>query len=262
MKIENKEFTRALNLIKNTNESFFLTGKAGTGKSYFVKYVVENIVEKQFVVVAFTGIAAINVGGVTINSFFRFPLKPLLPNDNNIRKFDNNSEKMKIINNMDTLIIDEVSMLRSDMLSAIDYSLRKNLNKPNEPFGGKQIVLVGDVFQLEPVSIASTGEAQIIDEIYGGSYFFNAASYNSLNIQTVELQHVYRQDDIQFIELLDKIRTNSIELKDLERINSRKRNHKDLNKKEFIITLTTTNSSANETNKLKYKYYKIRRVSI
>jgi hypothetical protein len=244
----NKEFKIALDLVKNTNQSFFLTGKAGTGKSYFIRYLIDNIKDKQFVVLAYTGIAAINVGGMTINSFFNFPLKPLLPDDQEIKIFRKGSEKLEIINKMDTLIIDEVSMLRSDMFSAIDTSLRRNLNKPDEPFGGKQVIIVGDIFQLEPVAVLRTGEAQIVNEVYGGTYFFHAKNYNQLNIIAIELLNVYRQSDVEFIRLLDLIRKDNIRQIDIDKINERVFPENILNQKEFVINLTTTNDLANVTN--------------
>jgi DNA replication protein DnaC len=148
----NIEFQTALELIQDTNQSFFLTGKAGTGKSTFLNHIVETVA-KNFIVVAPTGIAAVNVSGVTIHSFFQFPLRPLLPEDDDIKKFWKDSEKRKIISAMDTLIIDEISMVRADLIDGIDYSLRINGGNPNIPFGGKQVVFVGDIFQLEPVII-------------------------------------------------------------------------------------------------------------
>ena len=148
--VNNPVFQTALDLVQETNQTFFLTGRAGTGKSTFMKHIVETV-EKNFLVVAPTGIAAVNVGGVTIHSFFQFPLRPLLPNDEGIKIFWKNSEKRKIISAMDTLIIDEISMVRADLIDGIDFSLRKNGGNPNMPFGGKQVIFVGDIFQLESV---------------------------------------------------------------------------------------------------------------
>lgn len=131
------------------NQSFLLMGKAGTGKTTLIKHIVKTIT-KKIVVLAPSGIAAINIGGTTIHSFFRFPTRPLLPNDKEIGLFQKGTDKSNIIEQMDTLIIDEISMVRSDIVDAIDNSLRKN-TKNNMPFGGKQIIMVGDIFQLEPV---------------------------------------------------------------------------------------------------------------
>lgn len=243
----NIEFQTALELIQETNQSFFLTGKAGTGKSTFLKHIVETV-SKDFVVVAPTGIAAVNVGGVTIHSFFQFPLRPLLPEDEDIKVFWKDSEKRKIISAMDTLIIDEISMVRADLIDGIDYSLRKNGGNPNLPFGGKQVVFVGDIFQLEPVTIKNTGEQKIISEIYGSSYFYNAKVFERVSLFTVELQKVYRQTDSAFISLLDKVRVKEISPTDLNKINTRVFSQSELNKNDFAITLTTKNDLADTVN--------------
>jgi tetratricopeptide (TPR) repeat protein len=243
----NIEFQTALVLIKETNESFFLTGKAGTGKSTFLKHIVETVA-KNFIVVAPTGIAAVNVNGVTIHSFFQFPLRPLLPKDDDIKVFWKDSEKRKIISAVDTLIIDEISMVRADLIDGIDYSLRRNGGNPNMPFGGKQVVFVGDIFQLEPVTINNSGEQRIIKEIYGSSYFYNAKVFEKVNLFTVELQKVYRQKDSTFISLLDKVRIKEINQSDIDRINTRVCKQSELDKNDFAITLTTKNNLADTVN--------------
>jgi tetratricopeptide (TPR) repeat protein len=248
--LDNIEFQTALDLIQETNQSFFLTGKAGTGKSTFLKHIVETT-SKNYVVVAPTGIAAVNVGGVTIHSFFQFPLRPLLPEDEDIKVFWKNSEKRKIISAMDTLIIDEVSMIRADLIDGIDYSLRRNGGNPNLPFGGKQVVFVGDIFQLEPVTIRKSGEQKIINEIYGSAYFYNAKVFEKINLFTVELQKVYRQTDLVFISLLDKVRVKETLQTDIDRLNSRVFSESELKKKEFAITLTTKNDLADRVNSIK-----------
>lgn len=243
----NIEFQTALELIQETNQSFFLTGKAGTGKSTFLKHIVETV-SKDFVVIAPTGIAAVNVGGVTIHSFFQFPLRPLLPEDEDIKIFWKDSERRKIISAMDTLIIDEISMVRADLIDGIDYSLRKNGGNPNLPFGGKQVVFVGDIFQLEPVTIKNSGEQKKISEIYGSSYFYNAKVFERVSLFTVELQKVYRQTDSAFISLLDKVRVKEISQTDLNKINTRVFSQSELNKNDFAITLTTKNDLADIVN--------------
>jgi tetratricopeptide (TPR) repeat protein len=247
---DNSEFQTALELIQETNLSFFLTGKAGTGKSTFLKHIV-NTVSKNFVVVAPTGIAAVNVSGVTLHSFFQFPLRPLLPQDEDIKIFWKNSEKRKIISAMDTLIIDEISMVRADLIDGIDYSLRRNGGNPNLPFGGKQIVFVGDIFQLEPVTIKNSGEQDIIREIYSSAYFYNAKVFEKVNLFTIELQKVYRQRDSSFITLLDKVRTKEIISADIDKINTRLFSQAELNNKDFAITLTTKNDLADTVNSKK-----------
>jgi ATP-dependent DNA helicase PIF1 len=143
--------TQLFNKIETGNDSIFITGKAGTGKSTFIQYFAHKT-RKKVLMCAFTGIAAINVGGQTIHSFFRFPPKPLLPEDHEIVIFEKYSQKYKMIQEIDTIIIDEISMLRADILEAIDYSLRRNGGNPNKLFGGKQIIFVGDIFQLPPVT--------------------------------------------------------------------------------------------------------------
>lgn len=243
----NIEFQTALQLIRDTNQSFFLTGKAGTGKSTFLKYIVENV-SKNFVVVAPTGIAAINVKGLTIHSFFQFPIRPLLPEDEGIKTFYKDSEKKKLILAMDTLIIDEISMVRVDLIDAIDCSLRKNSENPNIPFGGKQVVFVGDIFQLEPVTIKNSGDQKIINNIYGSAYFYKAKVFQKLILLTVNLQKTYRQTDPMFISLLDKVRIKDISQTDLDKINTRVLSISELNEKDFAITLTTTNELANIVN--------------
>ena len=248
--LDNIEIQNAFALIQETHQSFFLTGKAGTGKSTFLKNIVEST-SKNFVVVAPTGIAAINVGGVTIHSFFQFPLRPLLPEDEDIKVFWKDSEKRKIISSMDTLIIDEISMVRADLIDGIDYSLRRNGGNPNLPFGGKQVVFIGDIFQLEPVTIKNSGEQKIINEIYGSAYFYNAKVFDKINLFTIELQKVYRQSDPIFINLLDKVRVKEMLPKDLDKINTRVFSEHELKQQDFIITLTTKNDLADRVNSIK-----------
>jgi len=247
---DNIEFQTELEIIQETNQSFFLTGKAGTGKSTFLKHIAETTL-KNFVVIAPTGIASVNINGVTIHSFFQFPLRPLLPEDEDIKVFWKNSKKRKIISAMDTLIIDEVSMVRADLIDGIDFSLRRNGGNPNSPFGGKQVVFIGDIFQLEPVTIKKSGERKIINEIYGSAYFYNAKVFDKIKLFTVELQKVYRQKDQHFISLLDKVRINEISQTDIDEINSRVLSQSELDKKDFVITLTSKNDLADAVNSIK-----------
>jgi formylglycine-generating enzyme required for sulfatase activity len=244
---DNPEFKNAYDLVRYTNESFFLTGKAGTGKSTFLKYILKHV-QKSFVVVAPTGIAAVNVGGTTINSFFQLPLRPLIPEDDGIKIFSSSSEKRKVFEAMDTLVIDEVSMVRADILDAIDYSLKRNGGRSDLPFGGKQVVLVGDVFQLEPVTTKKSSEDDIYRQFYSSPYFFSAKVFKAADLLTIELQKVYRQSDPVFIDLLDKIRENTLTAQDVERINSRLSSAKRIEEQDKIITLTTTNLLAESLN--------------
>lgn len=249
MKIDlnNKEFKKAFDLVNKTNQSFFLTGKAGTGKSTFLKYIANNV-KKNIVVVAPTGIAAINVGAVTIHSFFQFPLRPLLPEDDGIKSFDRKSEKRKLISSLETLIIDEVSMVRADLIDGIDCSLRKNGGDPNLPFGGKQIVLVGDVYQLEPVASKESGEQKILKQLYKSNHFFNAEVLKEMKLYTIVLKEPYRQSDNEFINLLDSIRINQISQNDLDKINRHLISESKVDDYDFALTLTTTNDLAEEVN--------------
>jgi tetratricopeptide (TPR) repeat protein len=245
--LNNIEFQKAYDLIKNSNKSFFLTGKAGTGKTTFIKYIVENI-NKNFVRLSPTGIAAVNLGGITIHSFFEFPIRPLLLEDEGIKIFSSNHEKRKIITALETLIIDEVSMVRADLIDAIDYSLRENGGTQNKPFGGKQIIFVGDIFQLEPVKLKTTGESNKIKLNYKNLFFFSAKVLNIDDLFTIELKKVYRQNDLDFINILDKVRLNKATPKDLSIINEKVLFHTGLEIKDFAITLTVINDDANLVN--------------
>lgn len=194
--------------IEQTPQSFLMIGKAGTGKSTFIHYFCQHT-RKKFVVLSFTGIAATNVGGTTIHSFFRLPTRPLLHNDEAIEKFAPGSPRANMIRSTDVFIIDEVSMLRSDIFQAIERSLRINSDTPELPFGGKQIVLVGDLFQLPPV-VRNDNEfdRHIFGSEYSSGYFFDAPAFQQLHPQRVELKTIYRQKgDLAFAELLNRIRT-------------------------------------------------------
>ncbi|MFW5890235.1 MAG: AAA family ATPase, partial [Marinilabiliaceae bacterium] len=210
----NEEFQNALQLVQYTNSSVFLTGRAGTGKSTFLRYICENT-HKKHIVVAPTGIAAINAGGVTMHSFFKIPFRPILPNDPDLSTKDGriydflkyNKEKIKLIRETELLIIDEVSMVRVDILDFIDQVLRVYTKNKNLPFGGKQILMVGDVFQLEPV--VKSDDWKILGRFYKSPFFFSAKVFSRIPLVQVELQKVYRQNDPTFVGLLDKIRVNA-----------------------------------------------------
>lgn len=222
----NKPFQDALNLVKYTNQSVFLTGKAGTGKSTFLRYVCTQTRKKQ-VVLAPTGIAAINAGGATMHSFFKLPFHPLLPDDPNLSLqksriyhfFKYTKEQRKLLEELELIIIDEISMVRADIIDAIDRILRVYSRNLKQPFGGKQLLLVGDVFQLEPV--VKTDEWDILKRFYPDPYFFSAKVFKEINLVSIELQKVYRQSDPKFIGVLDHIRTNMVTAIDLQLLNSR-----------------------------------------
>ena len=222
---DNAEFQNALKLIQYTRQSVFLTGKAGTGKSTFLKHVCQ-ITKKKFVVLAPTGIAAINAGGSTLHSFFKLPFYPLLPDDPNfslkggkLHSFlKYSSDHRKLIKNIELVIIDEISMVRADIIDFIDKVLRVYSQNMREPFGGKQLLLVGDAFQLEPV--VKSDEREIINRFYPNPYFFSARVFREMELVAIELTKVYRQTDKVFVNVLDHIRTNTAGAADLQLLNS------------------------------------------
>ena len=222
--LDNPELQQALQVVKFTRKSLFLTGKAGTGKSTFLRYIA-NTTKKKHIVLAPTGIAAINAGGNTLHSFFKIPFFPLLPSDQrytprNIRKtLKYNSEKIKLIREVELIIIDEISMVRSDIIDFIDKVLRVYSNNMREAFGGKQLLFVGDLYQLEPV--LKEEERQLLHPFYPSSYFFDAIVFRSFKLVSIELRKVYRQSDQQFISILDRIRINQATSRDLQLINQR-----------------------------------------
>ena len=221
--LDNKEWQDALQIVNYTRRSLFLTGKAGTGKSTFLRYVAEHT-KKKYVVLAPTGIAAINAGGSTLHSFFRLPFHPLLPNDS---RYDRRhiretlkypSAHCKLLRELDLIIIDEISMVRADIIDFIDKVLRVYTRNP-EPFGGKQLLLVGDIYQLEPV--VKEDERQLLNPFYPSAYFFHAKVWERMQLVSIELRKVYRQHDDHFIALLDRIRNNTATSQDLSNLNQR-----------------------------------------
>ena len=193
----NKEFQDALNLVRYTRQSIFLTGKAGTGKSTFLRYICQHT-KKKFVVLAPTGIAAINAGGSTLHSFFRLPFRPMLPDDpdlslqrGRIHEFFHYSRAhRKLLEKLELIVIDEISMVRADMIDTVDRILRVYSHNLREPFGGKQLLLVGDVFQLEPV--VKSDQRDILNRFYPNPYFFSARVFREMELVSVELKKVYR----------------------------------------------------------------------
>lgn len=222
--LNNPELQQALQIIQFTRNSLFLTGRAGTGKSTFLRYIAANT-HKKHVVLAPTGIAAINAGGSTIHSFFKLPFYPLLPNDTrySVRHLRStmkySSEKIKLLKELELIIIDEISMVRADIIDFIDKLLRVYCRNMREPFGGKQMLFVGDIYQLEPV--IKEDDRRLLHPFYPSGYFFDARIFRSFQLVSVELQKVYRQTDPEFISLLDDIRTNTATESDLVRLNKR-----------------------------------------
>lgn len=250
--LDNAEFLSALNLLQNTNRSVFLTGKAGTGKSTFLKYVCAHT-KKRHVVLAPTGIAAVNVGGMTLHSFFKIPFKPLLPGDPDysnarIKKTMRYSrEKIKLLKELELIIIDEISMVRCDIIDFIDRVLRFFSGNNREPFGGKQLLFVGDVFQLEPV--IKSDMAEILKREYRQLFFFNAHTFDELGLIPIELKKVYRQTNAPFIAMLDRIRVGHPTREDMAALDSRVNPHIDeRDNSSFTITLATRRDTVDSIN--------------
>lgn len=234
--------------LETSGKNFFITGKAGTGKSTFIHYFCSKS-KKKIVKTAFTGIAAINISGETIHSFLYFPLKPLLSDDDEIITFREGTYKKKLMEQFNTLIIDEVSMLRSDILQAIDSSLRRNTGNFNSPFGGKQVILVGDVFQLPPVVENDPELREFFSEEYASEYFFDAPVYKANPFNIINLTTVHRQgSDKEFVELLDEVRACCLSEASLKKLNERCDPLYNPDSKEFIIHLTATNAQARALN--------------
>lgn len=234
----NADFKYALDLIEKTDKSLFITGKAGTGKSTLLQ-LFRNTTRKKTVVLAPTGIAALNVKGQTIHSFFGFP--PKMFDQSDIKKRRNR----RLYNNIEVLIIDEISMVRADLLDNIDYFLRLNRENPL-PFGGLQVVFFGDLFQLPPV-IASNMEAQLFQMQYDSPYFFSARIFQEgFEMEMMELRKVYRQENRHFLRLLEAVRLNQIDHDDLEDLNERC--IPDFKAQDFYITLSARNATVNAIN--------------
>lgn len=236
----------AWHMMEFTNDCMFLTGRAGTGKSTLLNYFRKNTI-KKYVVLAPTGLAALQVGGSTIHSFFGFPLRKLLRNDPEIHTWGKGHPRRKILLNMDTLVIDEVSMVRSDLLDAVDWSLRLNMGN-DLPFGGKQVIFIGDVFQLSPV-VTAHDITHFEDDENEIPYFFGASSFRNCRPKVIELKKIYRQQDHDFIYLLNRIRTGLAVQDDIDELN--KRYAPDLYHEAFSITLTSVNALADQVNLLK-----------
>ena len=250
---QNKEFQDALNLIQYTRQSAFLTGKAGTGKSTFLRYICEHT-KKKHVVLAPTGIAAINAGGSTLHSFFKLPFYPLLPDnpDFSLQRgrihefFKYTKPHRKLLEELELIIIDEISMVRADIIDAVDRILRVYSRNLREPFGGKQILLVGDVFQLEPV--VKGDEREILNRFYPTPYFFSARVFNQIDLVSIELQKVYRQTDATFVGVLDHIRNNTVGATDLQLLNTRYGTQIEESEADMYITLATRRDNVDHIN--------------
>lgn len=234
------EFEEIFQQIERSNEHFFITGNAGTGKSTLLRYIKTQS-KKNIAVVAPTGLAALNVHGSTIHRFFHFGV--------NIKKEGIQPTRIpmqrKLLNTVQTLIIDEVSMLRSDLLDCIDYAFRIN-RKKNIPFGGVQIILIGDLFQLPP--IIKNQEKHEFYEYYKSEYFFDAKVIQEISLQFIELKKIYRQSSQNFITLLNKIRNSEMDYEDFELLNSRYQPNFKYKPNDYFLTLTTTNHLSEQIN--------------
>ena len=254
--MENKELRNAWEFAEHTGISIFLTGKAGTGKTTFLKALKEHS-SKRIIVVAPTGVAAINAGGVTIHSFFQLPLSPYVPGTTFKDRYDFGKEKRRIIRTLDMLVIDEISMVRSDLLDAIDNVLRR-YRDPTRPFGGVQLLMIGDLHQLTPV--VTPRDEELLRPYYDTPYFFGSHALQQTSYVTIQLTHVYRQQDQAFIDILNHVRDGVPTAEDLARLNARCKPMFIPKAEEGYIRLTTHNRMAdsyndNELHKLPGKRY-------
>lgn len=242
--LDNPEFKQVETLLNFTGASVFMTGKAGTGKSTFLKHITSTT-RKKHVVLAPTGIAAVNAGGQTLHSFFHIPLKPLLPDDPEFedsrlgKRMKYSKRFIKMLNELELIIIDEISMVRADTIDFIDKILRHFCRKRAYlPFGGKQILMVGDIFQLEPVITSQTRE--ILKREYNNFYFFSAKAFSEIELVPIELKKVYRQNNPDFIGLLDRVRAGQPTRHDLQAINSRvAKGHENEKEEGMSMTIAT-----------------------
>ncbi|MDG1993900.1 MAG: helix-turn-helix domain-containing protein [Polaribacter sp.] len=256
---KNHELELALQFINKTDRNLFITGKAGTGKTTFL-HQIKNESLKRMVIVAPTGVAAINAKGVTIHSFFQLPFGPILPNQiattsNAQRKFSRT--KIDIIKSLDLVIIDEISMVRADLLDGIDQVMRRYKNR-NKVFGGAQVLMIGDLQQLSPV--VKPNEWSLLRNYYETVYFFSSKAYQEANVVSIELKHIYRQKNENFITILNEIRNDSLSEQSAKILNERYNPTFSPKKDDGFITLTTHNNRANlinesELNQLKNKSY-------
>ena len=242
---QNVEQQKAFDLVANTNTCLFITGKAGTGKTTFVKRIQTEI-KKNFLVLAPTGIAAIAVGGQTMHSFFGFPFQTIGPHTT----LDVLPDKKMLLREVDTIIVDEASMVRSDMVDGMDRYLRMAFNT-NMAFGGKQVVFVGDLFQLPPVVKQGSADAEMLRDLYGPGlpFFYKAFVLKRMNLPKIEFQKVYRQSDGDFLNILNKMRNGEVKSEDLALLNEHVGAEE--NAEDFSVTLTSFNYMAEKINEQK-----------
>ena len=247
---DNPELTLARQFVESTGTHLFLTGKAGTGKTTFLRWLKENS-PKRMVVLAPTGIAAINAGGITLHSFFQLPFAPYVPEaafvaDGQVAyRFRFSREKINIIRSIDLLVIDEISMVRADLLDAVDEVLRRYRDR-SKPFGGVQLLMIGDLQQLAPV--VKDEDWQLLKPYYDTPYFFSSRALRQTTYCTIELQKVYRQSDGDFLELLNRIRENRCDKAVLDALNRRYIPDFHPRKEDGYIRLVTHNYQAQRIN--------------
>jgi len=247
--MQNHELKLANDFVQYTGSHIFLTGKAGTGKTTFL-HNLQKETAKRMIITAPTGVAAINAGGVTLHSFFQLPFGPYIPGSegyerNSQRHFRFSKEKRQIIQSLDLLVIDEISMVRADLLDAVDATLRR-FRRNEMPFGGVQLLMIGDLHQLSPV--AKPAEWKHLQQYYKSVYFFSSNALAGTNMLTIELKHIYRQSDEKFINVLNKVRNNRLDEESLSALNARYVEDFKPEEGEGYITLTTHNRSAEELN--------------
>jgi len=245
----NHELQLANDFVQYTGCNIFLTGKAGTGKTTFLHNLHKNTA-KRMIITAPTGVAAINAGGVTLHSFFQLPFGPFVPGSetcerNKQRQFRFSKEKKRIIQSLDLLVIDEISMVRADLLDAVDAVLRRH-RRNNQPFGGVQLLVIGDLHQLSPV--AKQDEWDLLQQYYESVYFFSSKALSRTELLTIELKHIYRQSDARFIKLLNQVRDNRLDESSMEDLNQRYIQDFTPGEDQGYITLTTHNRSAESIN--------------
>lgn len=242
---DNKEQQLAYELVAKTDRCLFITGKAGTGKTTFIKRIQEEI-DKNFLILAPTGSAALKAGGQTLHSFFGFPMEAIGPHTRMRITLDN----QELLKNVDTIIVDEVSMVRSDMVDGMDLYLRLLL-KNNLPFGGKQVIFVGDLYQLPPVVRRGSVDAEMLENIYGSGipFFYKANVLKRINLPLIEFQKVYRQNDAEFVDILNRMRIGELSAEDLEVLNSHVASGEDVG--DYSVILTGNNKKADNINQAK-----------
>jgi ATP-dependent DNA helicase PIF1 len=238
-----EEFESIVELLENTKDHFYITGKAGSGKSTLLAYF-RSVTQKNTAVLAPTGVAAIRVKGQTIHSFFGFP--PKVIQTRHIKKV----RQVELLQNLETLIIDEISMVRADVFDAIDYSLRVHRKKLTQPFGGVQVIVFGDLFQLPPV--VNMDESSLLERIYpNGQFFFHSNIFQDAQFKTLELQSIYRQTDDHFIYLLNAVRDGSITNSQIDNLNDSLVENFEMDEGKIILTTTNARASGINQNYLK-----------